>query len=62
MVPQQQYGAREYKKYSDLISYLLVAEKNNKMLMKNHQLYLVGILPLLEANVIIDDHDNHGRG
>lgn len=34
---QQQYRAHEYKKYSDLISCLFVAEKNNELLKKNHR-------------------------
>jgi hypothetical protein len=34
---QQQYRERSFKKYSELISCLLVAEQNNEFLMKNHQ-------------------------
>jgi hypothetical protein len=34
---QQQYRERGFKKYSELISCLLVAEQNNEFLMKNHQ-------------------------
>ena len=33
---QQQYRERRFTKYSQLISCLLVAEQNNKLLMKNH--------------------------
>ena len=34
---QQEYRERRFKKYSELISCLLVAEQNNELLMKNHQ-------------------------
>ena len=33
---QQQYRERNFRKYSELISCLLVAEQNNKLLLKNH--------------------------
>ena len=34
---QQQYREKGFKKYSELISCLLVAEQNNEFLMKNHE-------------------------
>ena len=34
---QQQYRERRFTKYSKLIAYLLVAEKNNELLLQNHQ-------------------------
>ncbi|XP_070672117.1 uncharacterized protein [Malus domestica] len=34
---QQQYGARGFTEYNQLIYVLLVAEQNNELLMKNHQ-------------------------
>jgi predicted amidophosphoribosyltransferase len=34
---QQQYRERGFKKYSEIISCLLIAEQNNEILMKNHQ-------------------------
>ncbi|XP_076952862.1 uncharacterized protein LOC143626770 [Bidens hawaiensis] len=34
---QQQYHERGFTKYCDLVSYLLVAEQNNELLMKNHE-------------------------
>ena len=34
---QKQYRLRSFKKYSELIPSLLVAEKNNELLIKNHQ-------------------------
>ncbi|KAG2672077.1 hypothetical protein I3760_13G022300 [Carya illinoinensis] len=33
---QQQYRERKFKKYSELISCLLLAEQNNEFLLKNH--------------------------
>nr|BAF36297.1 hypothetical protein [Ipomoea trifida] len=36
LVLQQQYRAKNYEKHSELISALLVAEKHNQLLMKNH--------------------------
>ena len=34
---QQQYRERRFTKYSELITCLLVAEKNNELLLQNHQ-------------------------
>ncbi|KAM1343877.1 hypothetical protein ACFX2F_008028 [Malus domestica] len=34
---QQQYRARGFTEYNQLIYVLLVAEQNNELLMKNHQ-------------------------
>jgi hypothetical protein len=36
IVLQQQYKERNFKRYSELISCLLVAKQNNKLLMKKH--------------------------
>lgn len=47
---QQQYRERGFKKYSELISCLLVAEQNNELLMKNHQSRPTGSSPFPEAN------------
>jgi hypothetical protein len=47
---QQQYRERGFKKYSDLISCLLVAEQNNELLMKNHNSRPVGSQPISEVN------------
>jgi hypothetical protein len=38
------------KKYSELISYLLIAEQNNELLIKNHQSRPTGSSPFPEAN------------
>ena len=37
LVLQQQYRERGFKRYSELISCLLVTEQNNELLMKSHQ-------------------------
>ena len=47
---QQQYRMQRFKKYSELISCLLVAEKNNELLIKNHQSRPTGSVAFPEAN------------
>ncbi|WP_216668075.1 hypothetical protein, partial [Proteus mirabilis] len=47
---QQQYRLRGYQKYSELISALLVAERNNELLIKNHQSRPTGSKAFPEAN------------
>ena len=37
---QQQYRERRFRKYSELILCLLVIEKNNELLLRNHQSHL----------------------
>lgn len=37
MLLLQQYREKDFKKYSKLISRLLVVEQNNKLLLKNHE-------------------------
>ncbi|XP_073129133.1 uncharacterized protein [Henckelia pumila] len=65
---QQQYRERGFKKYSELISCLLVAEQNNELLMKNHQLHPTGSAPFPEANKVAfpeanaNSTQNHERG
>ena len=46
-----------FKKYSELISPLLVVEKNNDLLIKNHQSHLTGSATFSEAI-----YKNYGRG
>jgi len=41
---------RDFKKYSELILSLLVAEKNNELLIKNHQSRPTGSVAFSEAN------------
>ncbi|CAN6676777.1 unnamed protein product [Malus baccata var. baccata] len=48
---QQQYRARGYTEYNQLISVLLVAEQNNELLMKNHNSRPTGSAPFPEVNV-----------
>jgi hypothetical protein len=56
---QQQYRASKYKKYSELISCLLIAEKNNELLMRNYQSRPTGSAAIPKANAAISD--NHER-
>ncbi|XP_022003905.1 uncharacterized protein LOC110901382 [Helianthus annuus] len=59
---QQQYRLQRFQRYYDLNSFLLVAEKNNEQLMKNHQARPTGSLAFLEANAFInDDTKDSGR-
>ena len=46
---QEQYREKGFKKYSELISCLLVAEQNNEFLMKNHETRPSGSNPPPEA-------------
>ena len=67
MVLQQQYRACQYTKYSNLIACLLMVEKNNELLMKNHQVHPIGTKPVFEANDVLHDREDnyknrHGRG
>ncbi|XP_028800673.1 uncharacterized protein LOC114755944 [Neltuma alba] len=57
----QQYREKGFKKYSELISCLLVAEQNNKLLMKNHEIRPTGSAPFPEANVTVRNN-HHIRG
>ncbi|XP_059664121.1 uncharacterized protein LOC132309878 [Cornus florida] len=59
---QQQYRERRFKKYSELISCLLVAEQNNELLLRNHQSRPTGSTPILETYVASSCGRGHGRG
>ncbi|XP_028795622.1 uncharacterized protein LOC114751125 [Neltuma alba] len=60
---QQQYREKGFKKYSELISCLLVAEQNNELLMRNHESRPTGSTPFPEANVVATESTRgHGRG
>ena len=48
---QQQYCARDYQVYSDLIHILLQAEKHDELLAKNGSQHLVGSQPLPEVHM-----------
>ncbi|KAK5840227.1 hypothetical protein PVK06_009116 [Gossypium arboreum] len=64
----QQYREKGFKRYSGLISCLLVAEQNNELLMKNHGICPTGSVPFLEVNVVVhNNYENkkyrgHGHG
>ncbi|XP_022861047.1 uncharacterized protein LOC111381493 [Olea europaea var. sylvestris] len=62
----QQYYERGFKKYSKLISCMLVTEQNNELLMKNHGLRPTGSVLLPEVNGIALPEANaisrQGRG
>ena len=59
---QQQYRERRFIEYSQLISCLLVAEKNNELLMKNHQSRPTGSEAFPEVNAISSQNYERGRG
>ncbi|GJS92894.1 retrovirus-related pol polyprotein from transposon TNT 1-94 [Tanacetum coccineum] len=61
---------QKFTRYSDLNDYLLVAEQNNELLMKNHQSRLTGSLAYPEVNATKNDTksfmcglgQSHGKG
>jgi hypothetical protein len=56
---------RNFTRYSELISYLLVAKKNNELLIrKNHKFHPMGSTPFPKANrtSFHGNKGNHGRG
>ncbi|XP_017974461.1 PREDICTED: uncharacterized protein LOC108661545 [Theobroma cacao] len=55
-----QYREKGFKKYSELISCLLVAKENNELLMKNHESRPIGSTPFPEVNAT--SFRNSGRG
>ncbi|XP_049391482.1 uncharacterized protein LOC125855844 [Solanum stenotomum] len=57
LVLQQQYRERGFKKYSELISCLLVVEQHNTLLLKNHKARPTGTAPLPKANEV----EAHGQ-
>ncbi|KAK2390680.1 hypothetical protein QL285_064199 [Trifolium repens] len=56
---QQQHRMRGFTEYSDLVAALLVAEQNNELLIKNHQLRPTGTIAYPEINATTF---NQGRG
>ena len=50
MILSQQYRQSKFTKFSDLLSILLVAEKNNELLLKNYQVRPTGDTPLPNIN------------
>ncbi|XP_070018170.1 uncharacterized protein [Nicotiana sylvestris] len=61
MVLQQQYREKGFKKYSELISYFLVAEQHNALLMKNHEARPTGSAPFPEVNLGMIDPKSEKR-
>ncbi|XP_074567163.1 uncharacterized protein LOC141823846 [Curcuma longa] len=59
---QQQYRAKGFEKYSELISCLLLAEQNNELLMKNHEARPTGSTPFPEVNVTSSNYGGQHRG
>ncbi|XP_070014124.1 uncharacterized protein [Nicotiana sylvestris] len=62
MVLQQQYREKGFKKYSELISLLLVAERNNDLLMRNHENRSTGSTPLPEVDEVYSHYAKRGKG
>ncbi|XP_012829803.1 PREDICTED: uncharacterized protein LOC105950961 [Erythranthe guttata] len=52
MILSQQYRAKNYTQFSELVTVLLLAEKNLDLLLKNNQARPVGTRPLPEANLV----------
>ncbi|XP_070047037.1 uncharacterized protein [Nicotiana tomentosiformis] len=49
----KQYRKKGFKKYSELITCLLVAEQKNTLLIKNHEVCPTGSTPFPEVNVVV---------
>ncbi|XP_009624167.1 uncharacterized protein [Nicotiana tomentosiformis] len=62
MVLQQRYREKSFKKYSKLISLLLVAERNNDLLMRNHDNRPTGSTPLPEVDEVYSHYAKRGKG
>ena len=59
---QQQYRERRFTKYSELIACLLVAEKNNKLFLQNHQSRPIGFQAFPEANATFASPHSNRQG
>ena len=62
MLLQQQYREMGFKKYSELISHLLVAEQHNDLLMKNHESRPPGTALFPEVNAANFHQSRRERG
>ncbi|XP_027101011.2 uncharacterized protein [Coffea arabica] len=62
MLLQQQYREKGFKKYSELIACLLLAEQNNELLLKNHESRPTGASPFPEVNGTQFHNSGRGRG
>jgi hypothetical protein len=58
MILQQQYHAKNYQNYSDLIYDLLQTEKHDKLTLRNHHQHSVGSAPLPEAHHNVKGKEN----
>ncbi|TMW84234.1 hypothetical protein EJD97_025574, partial [Solanum chilense] len=58
---QQQYQEKGFKKYSELISHLFVAEQNNDLLLKNHENRPTESEPQPEVNEAYAHHGRRGK-
>ena len=58
---QQQCREKGFKKYSELISCLLMDVLNNELLMKNNEFCPTGSTPFLEVNVTTHNSYNYGQ-
>ncbi|XP_075088220.1 uncharacterized protein LOC142170256 [Nicotiana tabacum] len=62
MVLQQQYREKDFKKHSELISLLLVTERNNDLLMRNHKNRPTGSTLLPEVDEVYSHYAKRGKG
>ncbi|XP_075083438.1 uncharacterized protein LOC142167177 [Nicotiana tabacum] len=62
IVLQQQYKENGFKKYSELISLLLVVERNNDLLMRNHENRPTRSTPLPEVDEVYSHYAKRGKG
>ncbi|XP_070025372.1 uncharacterized protein LOC142181869 [Nicotiana tabacum] len=62
MVLQQQYREKDFKKYSELISLLLVVERNNDLLMRNHDNRPNESILLPEVDEVYSHYTKCGKG
>ncbi|PIN26887.1 hypothetical protein CDL12_00351 [Handroanthus impetiginosus] len=56
-----QYREKCFKKYSELISCLLVAEQNNELLMRNHEIRSTESAPFPKVNATLYNNFNRGN-
>ncbi|KAL3614461.1 hypothetical protein CASFOL_041547 [Castilleja foliolosa] len=62
VILSQQYRAKNYTKFSELITVLLLAEKNFDLLMKNNQARPIDTKPLPEVNANQRNFQGRGNG
>ncbi|KAK4706219.1 hypothetical protein R3W88_034221 [Solanum pinnatisectum] len=62
MLLHQQYREMRFKKYSKLISDLLIVEQHNDLQMKNHESQFTGSMPFPEVNTTNFHQSKRGKG